>query len=165
MNQAVPDACQIGRGTTGNTGGFHSSRPGADDTSPQASPVTSRRTPELPKLRARPGRRGCARQRHCTVAEAGRGGARHTRAWSVGASAVVAGCRRLRSMRPVRWWPPSADEPAPDDQLWTVSGSDETPGQRARARRISAQGWPYGNMGCFLPLGSGNAGASPESRR
>lgn len=31
-----------------------------------------------------------------SVAEAGEGAARHTRAWSVGAPAVVADCRRLR---------------------------------------------------------------------
>lgn len=34
-----------------------------------------------------------------SVAEAGGGGARHTRAWSVGAPAVVADCRRLRFKR------------------------------------------------------------------
>jgi hypothetical protein len=38
----------------------------------------------------------CTGRRHGSVAEAGGGAARHTRAWSVSAPAVVADCRRLR---------------------------------------------------------------------
>jgi hypothetical protein len=38
----------------------------------------------------------CSGRRNGSVAEAGGGTARHTRAWSVGAPAVVADCRRLR---------------------------------------------------------------------
>lgn len=38
----------------------------------------------------------CSGRRHGSVAEAGGGTTRHTRAWSVGAPAVVADCRQLR---------------------------------------------------------------------
>jgi hypothetical protein len=59
--------------------------------------------PELPKLIARVRRHGAGRRgllwstaQASSVAEAGGGAARHTRARSVDAPAVVAGCRRLR---------------------------------------------------------------------
>jgi hypothetical protein len=60
-----------------------------------------------------------------SVAEAGRGAARHTRTWSVGAPAVVAGCRRLR-FGPAASWVSAVGRPAVrDDQCWAVSGPSE----------------------------------------
>lgn len=66
-----------------------------------------------------------------SVAEAGGGAAKHTRAWSVGARAVVAGCRRLRFRGPTSTAPQSVSRPDCGDQPWAVSGPSE-----------DAQQWP-----------------------
>ncbi|GAA2190725.1 hypothetical protein GCM10009787_00900 [Streptomyces bangladeshensis] len=68
-----------------------------------------------------------------SVAEAGGGTARHTRAWSVGALAVVAGCRRLRFglgaskvpavRRALRSWAVSG--PSEAAQQWPMTTNDD----------------------------------------
>jgi hypothetical protein len=56
--------------------------------------------PEMPLASQAEGSAGRRRQALAvetgSLAEAGGGAARHTRAWSVGAPAIVAGCRQLR---------------------------------------------------------------------
>jgi hypothetical protein len=75
----------------------------------------------------------CSGRRHGSVVEAGGGTARHTRAWSVGAPAVVAGCLRLRFglgaskvaavRRPRRSWAVSA--PSEVAQEWPMTANDD----------------------------------------
>lgn len=77
---------------------------GTQIASPQVCAGTVAKKPKLPKLRTRVHRHGlvvtaCSGRRTDSAAEVGGGAARHTRAWSVGAPAVVADCLRLRFTR------------------------------------------------------------------
>lgn len=100
----VPLACQIVRGTTGNSGDWPRVRPGpqhhsaAGQYSNCSQKTRASQADGLRSVVTGPAVAGCSgrRRKPSSVAEAGGGAARHTRAWSVDAPAVVADCRRLR---------------------------------------------------------------------
>lgn len=64
-------------------------------------------------------RGGAGRQQRGSVAEAGGGAARHTRAWSVGAPAIVADCRWLRFLPRPSWMKRSVT--VTPGALWSAS--------------------------------------------
>ncbi len=77
-------------------------------------------------------------RRQRIVAEASRGAARHTRAWSVGAPAIVADCRRLRRRRLTRWLCP-----------WIPRASAVRHRHREASRATPARAWGCGP--CHAP--------------
>lgn len=75
----VPFACQIRRGTTGNSGAGRGRRHSLNAAPPQVSTAATATEPEPPKLKAPVHRHGlaataCSGRRHGSVAEAGGGG-------------------------------------------------------------------------------------------
>jgi hypothetical protein len=84
----------------GNTEDKPHGQPGAKTVPPQVGLKITSLAPKLPKLVAQVVRSGLAVATSLvdgtgSVTEAGGDAARHTRAWSVGAPAVVDDCRRL----------------------------------------------------------------------
>lgn len=97
----VPDACQISRRTTGNSGEQVGNHPDS-----RSRPTAGQNSYRLQKTQASQSE-GSAPSGTCRpsslalidgagyMVEAGEGAVRHTRAWTTSAPAIVAGCRRL----------------------------------------------------------------------
>ncbi|MDQ0811188.1 hypothetical protein QFZ63_002902 [Streptomyces sp. B3I7] len=138
--------CQILRGITGNTGQQGGARPRTGTAPTQVSKTSTHcRRPVLWST-AQPN----------SVAETAGGAARHTRARSVGAPAIVADCRRLGFERPRRGHPPSAEhrrttgrlKPAPaDGSDRSADGNNSGQPQPSTVARSSATGRTEGPTG------------------
>lgn len=129
-------ARQANRGTD-NRGKSRETRYGSQVQQPegQAAPAGPRHA-EGPVVTGRPSRLALV-DGSDSVAEARGGGARHTRAWSLGAPAVVAGCRRLRFRRGVSKVPAVSRA----GRSWAVSGPYDVAQQRPMTTNDDGQAY------------------------